>query len=99
MKKVKVKAVIGFAGAVSMAAGEVRDVPEDVAAPLLKCGYLEAVDVAPATENKETTPPDNQNPDNPDNPDTPDNSANESPDNSAGEKPKKGKSKKSKTED
>ena len=88
MKKVKVKAVIGFAGAVSMAAGEVRDVPEDVAAPLLKCGYLEAVDVAPAPENKESTPPDN--PDNPDN---------EASQDSAGEKGKKGKSKKSKTED
>lgn len=40
----KVKATTNFAGAVCMAVGEVRDVPEDVAAPLLKCGYLEAVE-------------------------------------------------------
>lgn len=39
----KVKATVSFAGELSMAAGEVRDVPKDVAAPLLKCGYLEAV--------------------------------------------------------
>ena len=39
----KVKATVSFAGELSMAAGEVRDVPKDVAAPLLKCGYLKAV--------------------------------------------------------
>lgn len=43
----KVKATTSFAGEICMAAGEVRDVPEDVAAPLLKCGYLEPVE-APA---------------------------------------------------
>lgn len=99
----KVKAVIGFAGAVSMAAGEVRDVREDVAAPLLKCGYLEAVEETPAPANEGNTPPANENPDkeNPENPDKeppedPDKETSEAP---AGEKPKKGKSKKSKTED
>lgn len=34
-----------------MSTGEVRDVPENVAAPFLDCGYLEAVDPpAPALE-------------------------------------------------
>ena len=47
----KVKATVSFAGELSMAAGEVRDVPKDVAAPLLKCGYLEAV-----KQEKETDP-------------------------------------------
>ena len=37
----KVKATTNFAGEVCMATGEVRDVPENIAAPLLKCGYLE----------------------------------------------------------
>ena len=87
MKKVKVKAVIGFAGAVSMAAGEVRDIPEDVAAPLLKCGYLEAVEATPAPANEGNTPPVNEDPDK---------ETSEAPD---GEKTKKGTSKKSKAED
>ncbi|HIQ69333.1 MAG TPA: hypothetical protein IAA67_03250 [Candidatus Avoscillospira stercorigallinarum] len=38
-----VRAKVSFAGPVSMAVGEVRDVPEDVAAPLLHCNYLETV--------------------------------------------------------
>lgn len=36
----KVKATVTFAGEVTMTAGEVRDVPDAVAAPLLECGYL-----------------------------------------------------------
>lgn len=44
----KVKATTSFAGEICMAAGEVRDVPERIAAPLLKCGYLEAVEPAAA---------------------------------------------------
>lgn len=40
----KVKATTSFAGEICMATGEVRDVPENIAAPLLKCGYLEPVD-------------------------------------------------------
>lgn len=40
----KVKATVSFAGQICMAANEVRDVPEDVAAPLLACGYLETVE-------------------------------------------------------
>ena len=40
----KVKATTSFAGEICMSEGEVRDVPESVAAPLLECGYLEAED-------------------------------------------------------
>ena len=36
----KVRATAAFAGAITMAVNEERDVPEDVAAPLLKCGYV-----------------------------------------------------------
>ena len=47
----KVKAKVSFAGEISMFPGEVRDIPEDVAAPLLECGYLAALDEAPTAEN------------------------------------------------
>lgn len=51
------KATIGFAGvAVSMAAGEVRDVQEGVAAPLLACGYLVEADET-AAKKKSTKKP------------------------------------------
>lgn len=41
----KVTANTSFAGAeLSMFQGETRDVPEGVAAPLLKCGYLKTVE-------------------------------------------------------
>lgn len=41
----KVTANISFAGAeLAMFRGEARDVPEHIAAPLLKCGYLEAAE-------------------------------------------------------
>lgn len=33
-----------------MATGEVRDVPENIAAPLLKCGYLELAEPEKAEE-------------------------------------------------
>ena len=49
----KVKATISFAGGLSMAAGEVRDVPKDTAAPLLKCGYLVAVEKGKSTDSGE----------------------------------------------
>lgn len=59
----KVKATVGFAGTITMAEDEVRDVREDVAVPLIQCGYLISVDEpaevpseAPADEPaKETT--------------------------------------------
>ena len=47
----KVKAKVSFAGEVSMFPGEVRDIPDEVAAPLLECGYLAALDEAPSAEN------------------------------------------------
>ena len=41
----KVTANLSFAGAeLAMFRGEARDVPEHIAAPLLKCGYLEAAE-------------------------------------------------------
>ena len=46
----KVKATTNFAGEVCMATGEVRDVPENIAAPLLKCGYLELAEPEKAEE-------------------------------------------------
>ena len=55
----RVKATTSFAGAeISMFHGEVCDVPDDIAAPLLECGYLEAVEAggaAPGSNNKETS--------------------------------------------
>ena len=40
----KVKATVSFAGAaVSMFPGEVRDIPEEAAAELIGCGYVETV--------------------------------------------------------
>ena len=49
----KVKATTNFAGEICMATGEVRDVPESVAEPLLKCGYLEAVETPAETPDQE----------------------------------------------
>ena len=40
----RVKATTSFAGEICMAKGDVRDVPESIAAPLLDCGYLEAME-------------------------------------------------------
>lgn len=55
----KVKATTSFAGAeISMFHGEVRDVPDDIAAPLLGCGYLEPVEAGgytPGSDNKDTS--------------------------------------------
>ena len=47
----KVKAATNFAGEICMTKGEVRDVPERVAAPLVACGYLEPA-VEKGTEKK-----------------------------------------------
>ena len=55
----RVKATTSFAGAeISMFHGEVRDVHDDIAAPLLECGYLEAVEAggaAPGSNDKENS--------------------------------------------
>lgn len=53
----KVKAMTNFAGEICMAAGEIRDVPESVAAPLLKCGYLENAEPQETTKPQETAEP------------------------------------------
>ena len=54
-----VKATTSFAGAeISMFHGEVCDVPDDIATPLLECGYLEAVEAggaAPGSNDKENS--------------------------------------------
>lgn len=51
----KVTANLSFAGAeLSMFRGEARDVPERIAAPLLKCGYLEAAEPAAADSSEMT---------------------------------------------
>ena len=53
----KAKAIVNFAGEICMAVGEVRDIKEDVAAPLLKCGYLELMqnpDQEQASETEDT---------------------------------------------
>ena len=46
----KVKATTNFAGEICMAKGDVRDVPESVAAPLLECGYLEVLEPVQTSE-------------------------------------------------
>ena len=52
----KVTANLSFAGAeLAMFRGEVRDVPEYIAAPLLKCGYLEAAEPPAAANTPEMT--------------------------------------------
>ena len=48
-----VKATVSFAGEVTMAVGEVRELPETVAAPLIKCGYLTEAKKTPAKKTKE----------------------------------------------
>ena len=49
----KVKATTNFAGEICMAKGDVCDVPESVAAPLLECGYLEALEPVRTSEQKD----------------------------------------------
>lgn len=49
----KVKATIGFAGQISMHAGQIRNIPEgDTLDDLLHCGYVESIEpaVEPADE-------------------------------------------------
>lgn len=49
----KVIANLSFAGAeLAMFRGEVRDVPEYIADPLLKCGYLAVVEPAAANSSE-----------------------------------------------
>ena len=46
------RATISFAGEVSMYAGEVREVEESKAAPLVECGYLKPVEKHAAAKKK-----------------------------------------------
>ena len=48
----KVKALVGFAGAVSMAAGETRELDEAIARDLLRAGYI-VEDVADKAQEAE----------------------------------------------
>ena len=61
----KVKATIGFAGLVCMAPGEIREIPEEDAAPLLDCGYVEALEVAAATAEIKSAPESKDPPEDP----------------------------------
>lgn len=54
----KVKATTNFAGEICMSVGEVRDVPESVAAPLLECGYLESMEASEAPKKGKKSRPD-----------------------------------------
>ena len=45
----KIKAVTNFAGIVTMHRGEVKDVKDEIATDLVKCGYVEAVKDAKAS--------------------------------------------------
>lgn len=48
----KVKALIPFAGIVTMGTGEVKQIPDDVARDLLSCGYVEAVEEEAGEDKK-----------------------------------------------
>lgn len=45
----KIKALTSFAGAATMAVGEIKDVPDAVAADVIRCGFAEAAE-EPKTE-------------------------------------------------
>ncbi|QDW74364.1 hypothetical protein FND36_10160 [Lachnospiraceae bacterium KGMB03038] len=48
----KYRAIISFAGQVTMRKGEERELSSSLAAPLVKCGYLEAVKAVKKKESK-----------------------------------------------
>ncbi len=56
----KVKAMISFAGAVSMRQGEERDIPNgsDILKDLLKAGYVKEIKTARRGKNDENKPGD-----------------------------------------
>lgn len=49
----KIKCLVPFAGTVSMAAGEEREVSDEVAADLIQAGYAEEIKTAKTTKKKE----------------------------------------------
>lgn len=55
----KIKCLVPFAGTVSMAAGEEREVSDEVAADLIRAGYAEDTDAVeePAKEELEVEKP------------------------------------------
>lgn len=58
----KVKATVSFAGPVSMAVNEIRDLPDEVASSFLSCGYVvPAEDDAPEKETKRAKKPAKKN--------------------------------------
>lgn len=42
-EKVKIRALVSFAGKVTMAPGQIRDVPDDIAEDLIQAKYAEKV--------------------------------------------------------
>lgn len=50
--RMKVEAIVTFAGRIGMIKGEIREVDASLAAPLLKCGYLEEVKAVQTKESK-----------------------------------------------
>lgn len=44
----KIKALVSFAGSATMAVGEIKDVPDEIAADVIRCGFA-----APAEEPAE----------------------------------------------
>lgn len=56
MKKLKYKALVSFAGPVSMCRNQERQLTRREAAPLLKAGYIEPVDTQPEAEPQQETP-------------------------------------------
>ncbi|HJJ78871.1 MAG TPA: hypothetical protein O0X62_03815 [Methanocorpusculum sp.] len=48
----KVKAKVSFAGIITMGAGEVRDIPDEMIGDLIRIGYVEKIE----TESVKKTP-------------------------------------------
>lgn len=46
------KATVSFAGDVTMCAGEVREIADEKAAPLVACGYIVPVEKSTAAKKK-----------------------------------------------
>lgn len=44
--RLKIKALVSFAGKVTMAPGEIREVPNEIAEDLIRAGYAEKVTTA-----------------------------------------------------
>lgn len=51
-EKVKINALVSFAGKVTMATGEVRDVPDEIANDLIQANFAEKVTTKGTTSKK-----------------------------------------------